>query len=364
MRVPGLPVEEVFKRVRVAVRAKTQGKQTPWEESSLTGDFYFTGPEPKAASPAASAASAPTHSVINKELAGSEQHRSNVALDRLSAARIQAATSALYSRVQSYKKDDYAVLVAVYRDALRLEPKNATHHYALANALKRKAEWDWLQSARAQDKTRKQAERKKLFFAVLGSLAAGMATAAIVPGSPQPPVPDWTISRAGLPPYNVGEEIISELEAAARLNPRNAQYHNELGLVVFDSRTNLNVVGTPAEEQVKAKAEAAFRQAVRLEPANSTFLSNLGRVLNAEGKWADAEAEYRQLIALEPSNPAHRLGLLMALDGQERWTDAALVYLEMQRLKPDAATKAALLNEIDGKKALKQEINKLKKSKR
>lgn len=45
MRVPGLSVEEVFKRVRVAVREKTQGRQTPWEESSLTGDFYFTPPE-------------------------------------------------------------------------------------------------------------------------------------------------------------------------------------------------------------------------------------------------------------------------------------------------------------------------------
>jgi Caspase domain len=44
MRVPGLSVEEVFKRVRVAVRERTQGKQTPWEESSLTGDFYFTPP--------------------------------------------------------------------------------------------------------------------------------------------------------------------------------------------------------------------------------------------------------------------------------------------------------------------------------
>ena len=43
MAVPGLSIEEVFKRVRVAVRSATAGKQTPWESSSLTGDFYFTG---------------------------------------------------------------------------------------------------------------------------------------------------------------------------------------------------------------------------------------------------------------------------------------------------------------------------------
>jgi hypothetical protein len=41
MRTIGLNIEEVFKRVRIAVREKTGEKQTPWESSSLTGDFYF-----------------------------------------------------------------------------------------------------------------------------------------------------------------------------------------------------------------------------------------------------------------------------------------------------------------------------------
>jgi Caspase domain len=41
MRTPGISVEEIFKRIRISVREKTQGKQTPWESSSLTGDFYF-----------------------------------------------------------------------------------------------------------------------------------------------------------------------------------------------------------------------------------------------------------------------------------------------------------------------------------
>lgn len=41
MRTPNLSVEEVFKGVRIAVRSLTQNRQTPWEESSLVGDFYF-----------------------------------------------------------------------------------------------------------------------------------------------------------------------------------------------------------------------------------------------------------------------------------------------------------------------------------
>lgn len=51
LRTPGINVEEVFKRVRIGVRDKTHGKQTPWEASSLTGDFYFSGgdkPSPSA----------------------------------------------------------------------------------------------------------------------------------------------------------------------------------------------------------------------------------------------------------------------------------------------------------------------------
>ena len=37
----GLPIEEMFKQVRIAVRAATQDRQTPWDTSSLTQDFSF-----------------------------------------------------------------------------------------------------------------------------------------------------------------------------------------------------------------------------------------------------------------------------------------------------------------------------------
>jgi Caspase domain len=42
-REPGLPIEEAFKRVRVSVNDATQGRQVPWESSSLTSDFRFFG---------------------------------------------------------------------------------------------------------------------------------------------------------------------------------------------------------------------------------------------------------------------------------------------------------------------------------
>jgi len=41
LRVPGNKVEDVFKQTRAAVRRDSQGKQVPWESTSLEGDFYF-----------------------------------------------------------------------------------------------------------------------------------------------------------------------------------------------------------------------------------------------------------------------------------------------------------------------------------
>jgi len=41
MKKPGLKIEEVLKNVRIAVLSDTNKKQTPWESSSLTGNFYF-----------------------------------------------------------------------------------------------------------------------------------------------------------------------------------------------------------------------------------------------------------------------------------------------------------------------------------
>ncbi|MBC7609263.1 MAG: caspase family protein [Polaromonas sp.] len=43
VRQSGSKVEDVFKQVRANVRRESQGKQIPWEVTSLEGDFYFRG---------------------------------------------------------------------------------------------------------------------------------------------------------------------------------------------------------------------------------------------------------------------------------------------------------------------------------
>ena len=41
LQVPGRPLEDVFKQVRKKVRLSSEGRQIPWESSSVEDDFYF-----------------------------------------------------------------------------------------------------------------------------------------------------------------------------------------------------------------------------------------------------------------------------------------------------------------------------------
>ncbi|HZE47513.1 MAG TPA: caspase family protein [Xanthobacteraceae bacterium] len=70
-REPGLPIEDTFKRVRLAVNRTTDGRQTPWDSSSLTEDFRFIG-GPAAAPAAAAKPAAAKRSVADwkRELQG------------------------------------------------------------------------------------------------------------------------------------------------------------------------------------------------------------------------------------------------------------------------------------------------------
>jgi hypothetical protein len=44
IKVPDARIEDVFKRVRLGVRRRSNGQQVPWESTSLEEDFYFLPP--------------------------------------------------------------------------------------------------------------------------------------------------------------------------------------------------------------------------------------------------------------------------------------------------------------------------------
>ena len=74
---PGLRIEDVFKRTRFAVRQETSGRQVPWENTSLEGDFYFVAPV--AGSTVASGSVAPSTASAREQQASLQTNRSEPA---------------------------------------------------------------------------------------------------------------------------------------------------------------------------------------------------------------------------------------------------------------------------------------------
>jgi hypothetical protein len=72
VKEPNLPIEEAFKRVRVAVNQATDGRQIPWESSSLTADFRFFAGDKDPGQSTAAPTPARTAEEWRKDLAGKE----------------------------------------------------------------------------------------------------------------------------------------------------------------------------------------------------------------------------------------------------------------------------------------------------
>ena len=73
VKEPNLPIEEAFRRVRVAVNQATDGRQIPWESSSLTADFrFFAGEDPGQSMAAPKPMAARSADEWRKDLAGKE----------------------------------------------------------------------------------------------------------------------------------------------------------------------------------------------------------------------------------------------------------------------------------------------------
>jgi Flp pilus assembly protein TadD len=108
---------------------------------------------------------------------------------------------------------------------------------------------------------------------------------------------------------------------AIRLDPALADAHNDLGLVLRDT-------GRLAE------AEAAYREAIRLDPDYAIAHNDLGHVLAETGRLAEAEAAYREAIRLGPDYPYPHNGLGNVLADTGRLAEAEAAYREAIRLDP------------------------------
>jgi tetratricopeptide (TPR) repeat protein len=84
-----------------------------------------------------------------------------------------------------------------------------------------------------------------------------------------------------------------------------------------------------------AEAEAAYRQALEVNPELAHIWVQYGHALKEQGKLAEAEAAYRRSLALNASPPDTHLQLGHVLKLQGRHDDAVDSYLTAHRLHPD-----------------------------
>jgi cytochrome c-type biogenesis protein CcmH/NrfG len=236
MRTPKLSVEEVFKRVRIALRNKTQGKQTPWESSSLVGDFYFLEDTP--------VAQPRTRDAYGYFTLGFDFYQKQKFAEAEAACREAIRLDPNYNQIYQllgsalYYQGKLADAETAYRKAVQLDPNNSDRQYDLGLALFQQ---------------RKFAEAEIVF------------------------------------------------RESARLSPNNAERYRNLGSALL------------AQQKLK-EAEAVYRQALRLEPNKAQSHAELGFVLFQQQKYAEAEAKYREAIRIEPTNTQYQNDLKAVLN--------------------------------------------------
>jgi hypothetical protein len=129
---PGLTIDDVFTRVKKRVSEATDGKQTPWTTSSLTGRFFFHPPDN------ASAENDPTAAEKWLEDARAREQRKdwdaaieliNRILAKKPGGALQALATAKLPYLSArrdaqarYEANDFAGAAARYEAALQLDP--------------------------------------------------------------------------------------------------------------------------------------------------------------------------------------------------------------------------------------------------
>lgn len=177
--------------------------------------------------------------------------------------------------------------VDVLSGVLKSDPQNGRAHYLLGNALLQIGNL-----SRAQDEWR-EALRLRPDLNDARRALAGMA-----------------IRRGNV---DLLDEMINQLMQAEPSNPKWYVYRAAIAL---------------AKER-KADAEADYRKAISVAPADPIGYGSMGNLLFSEGKLADAQKFYEQALERDP-NYVDAMQGLMAVAMQQKQTDKALARVDEQ----------------------------------
>ncbi|MBX2884803.1 MAG: caspase family protein [Granulosicoccus sp.] len=139
MEKPGMPIEQMFKKVRIGVIDESGGQQTPWEESSLRSDFYFLPAkiyevdipsQPESATELTSQRVEPISKPESAEVAAMTPQREAAISANLRKAKQAMLEDRLTTPVA-------ANAVYFYRETLKLDPVNLDAHEGLQRITQR-----------------------------------------------------------------------------------------------------------------------------------------------------------------------------------------------------------------------------------
>jgi tetratricopeptide (TPR) repeat protein len=268
MRVPGLKIEDVFKRVRSEVRRQSNNQQIPWEASSVEGDFYFSTtdvrPAPTVATPA------PTVSESASTVATSAPTATAPA-PTISTSAPAVATPAptldemLRQARASARGNDYDGVISAAQKALIADPNSGVAYRFLYEAYYVQHDTDRANQARDNAIRLLKAPKDAVEFEARGAAHF----------------------------FINGDRAIADLSEAIRLDPKFAPAYNSRGQAYF-LRKKYDL------------AIADFNAAIQLEPTYAWAYNARGASYLPKKEYNRAIADCSEAIRLDPrSHPAY-----------------------------------------------------------
>jgi protein O-GlcNAc transferase len=154
---------------------------------------------------------------------------------------------------------------------------------------------------------------------------------------------------------NHNDDAKSEFNRAIAIDPKMAEAHLNLGLLLLDSdpagaATAFSAAAdlTPTEGRPRFlyglalehagkidDAVVQYQKAAQLSPNEYEIAFGLARALVRLNRSADAETEFSRAVALKADSAPAQLGLAQSLEAQQKYGDAADVLAVYLKLRPD-----------------------------
>jgi len=366
MRVPGLKIEDVFKRVRSEVRRQSNNQQIPWEASSVEGDFYFSTPGVGPAQPVSAPAlplvellrqadvsfrrgdyegviSAARQAVIADPNSGvahrflyeaylylHDSDRSNQARDN-ALRLLKAPKDAMEyeARGTAYHFTERQRAIADYSEAIRLDPNYALAYHNRGRAYVEKNEHDraiadYSEAIRLDPKYAAACEGRGLAYFYKKEYDRAIADySEVIRLDPKYAAAYHNRGRAYVE-KNERDRAIADYSEAIRLDPKNMDAYLSRGL-------------TYAEKKEYDRAIADYSEAIRLDPKYAVAYVARGLTYAEKKEYNRAIADYSEASRLDPEYATTYLSRGLAYADKKEYDRAIADYSEALRLNPKYA---------------------------